>query len=85
MQIPFYTFPSKLNLLLSFYQSVKPHQLRHSFAIHLLQNEIINIRAIQSLLCHEKITTTQIYTKVANSLIQRRQTCGQKMDNGDGK
>jgi integrase/recombinase XerD len=50
-------------------REVSPHTLRHSFATHMLAGGA-EIRALQELLGHASIRTTQIYTQVDHSRIK---------------
>ena len=64
-----FTIVKQLAIKVNLQKNISPHTFRHSFATHLLENGA-NLRAIQLMLGHESITTTEIYTHIDRTFLR---------------
>jgi len=68
-RVMIFTIIKNLAEAIGLQKTISPHTFRHSFATHLIEGGA-NLRAVQEMLGHESITTTEIYTHLDNAYIR---------------
>jgi integrase/recombinase XerD len=68
-RVMIFTIIKNLAIKAGIKKKISPHTFRHSFATHLLERGA-DLRAIQQMLGHESITTTEIYTHLDNHFLK---------------
>jgi len=63
---------------------VYPHIMRHTFATHMLDGGA-DLRVVQDLMGHAKLSTTQVYTHVTQSQIRRSYLAAHPRSSGKGE
>ena len=69
-RITVFTTIKKLAAAVGIKKTISPHTFRHSFATHLIEGGA-DLRAVQQMLGHESITTTEIYTHLDRDYLQQ--------------
>jgi integrase/recombinase XerD len=69
-RVTVFTVIKDLALKAGIQKSISPHTFRHSFATHLIEGGA-DLRAVQEMLGHESITTTEIYTHLDRDYLQQ--------------
>ncbi len=69
-RVMIFTIIKQLALKINLNKNISPHTFRHSFATHLIEGGA-DLRAVQDLLGHESITTTEIYTHLDRSYLRQ--------------
>jgi integrase/recombinase XerD len=64
-----FTIIKQLAMIAGIRQTISPHTFRHSFATHLIEGGA-DLRAVQEMLGHSSITTTEIYTHLDRDFLR---------------